>query len=71
VECCYGVAGSTGSNNYIILEPGSGPISSVDDISSFSPSAAGCADTDILVTSAACAKNGPIDFRANCHYCGY
>jgi hypothetical protein len=67
VECCHGVDGSISSINRTIPESGSGSITSVNDIGSFSPRTAIYADTEALVIPASCITDGSIDFKANRH----
>ncbi len=57
VERRHGVADTASSTNGITPEPGSGPISSVDDLGSLSPRAADCAGTDAPVAPATCATD--------------
>jgi hypothetical protein len=67
VERCHGVADRTSPIVGIIPEPGSGQISSIDDLGSPSSRAAVYADTDVLIASTACTTNYSTDFRTNRH----
>ena len=63
MERCHGIADTTSSTtNGITPEPGSGPISSIDDLGSLSSRAADYAGTDAPVAPSACATVDSSDF---------
>ena len=59
MERCHGVIGSA---NSIILDPKSGSIGSIDDISFSTPLAT------VLATPGFCTADNSFEFRANVHY---